>query len=217
MPDVCYKRLVTRDFVSGAKDTAKSFKNWDSCMDNRACKIIAIVGIVIASIVALWIVGSLLRCFKYGASGVLEFCCWCCGAGRHHGVQRPITQPHAQPGASGGPPMVIYQPVAAPQDAYYRGDSFYEERSSVKELEQDFDLEAQRPENKRRASGAHATPANYETAPLVYDEDPREDHELSVYHPRLTTAMPAQGYTPQAPYPRDEQQDYGKMYRHGNY
>lgn len=51
--------------------------------------------------------------------------------------------------------MVVYQPVTAPQDAYYRGNSFYDERSSVKELEQDFDLEAQRPENKRRAAGAH--------------------------------------------------------------
>ncbi|KAM3163616.1 PIN2-like protein [Lachancea thermotolerans] len=217
MSQICYKRLATRGFVSGAKDTAESFKSWDSCMDNRACKIIAIVGIVIASIVAVWIVGSLLRCFKYGASGICEFCCWCCGAGRRRGVQRPVAQPHSQPGVGGGPPMVVYQPVTAPQDAYYRGNSFYDERSSVKELEQDFDLEAQRPENKRRAAGAHRISGGREAVPLVYDEDPREDHELSVYHPRLTTNVAPQGYTTQTPYPKDEQQSYSKTYRHGNY
>lgn len=51
----------------------------------------------------------------------------------------------------------------------------------------------------------------------MYDEDPREDHELSVYHPRLTTNVAPQGYTTQTPYPKDEQQSYSKTYRHGNY
>lgn len=189
MSGVCYKQLVPRDFVSGAKTTAKSFKSWDTCMDNKACKIIAIVGIVLAVIVGVWIVGSLLLCFKYGASGICEFCCWCCCSDRRReraAARQQQQNQHQQHfmGGAGAPPAVVYQPVAAPQGAYYRGDSYYNERGSdksVAEVEQDFDLEAQKKKHWRKQ--------DREAVPLVYDEDTREEHELSVYHPAFAAAL----------------------------
>ncbi|SCV05710.1 LANO_0H13476g1_1 [Lachancea nothofagi CBS 11611] len=193
MSNVCLRGLVARGFTQDVKTTAESFKTWDTCMDNKTCKIVAIVGIVLACIVAIWIVGSLLRCFKQGASGCCEFCFWCCGSRRSAGPTAPPPQ-YMPP--QNNPPMVIYQPIAEPQGSH----NYYNERSndSVKEVEQDFDLEAQR----QRARGA-------ESRPLVSDEE----HEMSVYHPRTQAAA-------QAPYPNENTGNLyyqSPQYRHGNY
>lgn len=239
----CPQRLIPRDFTSDAKSTAKSFRSWDTCMDNKACKIIAIVGIVLASIVVIWIVGSLLRCFKEGASGIAEFFCWCCCSNKSK--RRDMMPQQHMP--ANNPPTVIYQPIQQPQTAYYRGtDAYYDERgdspnrkSDLYEVEQDFDLEEQRRKTARKN-------AKNDQVPLITDEED-EEHELSTFHPRMATYNPeptshgspytnynaqpttsynplaATPYTPQsanptAPYPRDEEEKpYGYNYRHGGY
>ncbi|SCW02447.1 LAFE_0F06634g1_1 [Lachancea fermentati] len=218
MSTICYKRIYSRDITS----VAESFKSWDTCMDNKVCKIIAIVGIVLAVIVGIWIVGSLLRCFKDGATGITEFFCWCCGSGRKRAAQDQSMRTQQ----TGNPPMVVYQPIQQPQNAYYPDESYYDERynGKVKEIEQDFDLEAQR--NKSLKRGVDRTP-------LVYDEE--EEHELNTYHPTLSTYQPqdiqqpnvqnnnrfspAPPYQPsQVPYPHDDAStNWGYQYHHGNY
>ncbi|SCU82988.1 LADA_0C09054g1_1 [Lachancea dasiensis] len=190
------RSLAPRSFVQDARSTADSFKSWDTCMDNKTCKIVAIVGIVVACVVAIWIVGSLLRCFVRGASGFGEFCCWCCCRSRT--PRAPVqtaasTGPVAPPGQV--PPMVVYQPIAAPTS---QPAAYYQESHSVEEIEQDFDLEAQRLQRDDRLPASK----------------PAEHYNMSVYHPRLTTT----------PYPRDadgfpadEPPPSQYHYRHGNY
>jgi hypothetical protein len=64
--------------------TAESFKSWNTCMDNRTCKIVAIVGIVVAALVVFAIMSWLVRCLCCGlscCSGCLGCgCCDCCGS-----------------------------------------------------------------------------------------------------------------------------------------
>lgn len=144
--------LYKREWTDGIEHTAKSFKNWDSCMADKPCKIIAIVGIVLASIIGLWLIGSLLTCIRQGFSGIGGFICWCCNS-NDNSKSNAHQQYSAQP-----PPNVVYQPV---EPGYYgnrvqgydQGEpQYYNEagsynnnnRSSIFELEEDFDLEGQR-------------------------------------------------------------------------
>lgn len=159
-----------REWTDGITHTAKSFKNWDSCMADKPCKIIAIVGIVLASILGIWLVGSLLTCLRQGFSGIGGFICWCCHSGNSgsgSGGSQPGQQYAAQPavnhhyGYGGQPPNVVYQPVE-PAGYYQRAGAKYQgqepqyyseasasaHRSSVFELEQDFDLEAQKQKSR---------------------------------------------------------------------
>lgn len=46
-------------------------------MDNTACKWIAIVGIILACLVGLWILGSIFQCLFYGMSCAAALCCLC--------------------------------------------------------------------------------------------------------------------------------------------
>ncbi|SCU86182.1 LAMI_0D00782g1_1 [Lachancea mirantina] len=223
---VCTKSLVARSFTSDVSSTAKSFEHWDTCMANKTCKIIAIVGIVLASIVAFWIVGSLLRCIRQGSEGFADFCCWCCGSSRR---RARVDQTMPAPGTGYMPgPTVAYQPVRAPQMAYYRGDDFYDEHSpsQVEEVEQDFDLDARKNKHMRDRR---------ESVPLVYDDAP-EEHELTTYHPQMNTFAPSYSthpsfapmsqprparYSPTrhqpGPYPADDESNVYNPYRHGNY
>ncbi|CAL9735142.1 hypothetical protein MOSE0_G07954 [Monosporozyma servazzii] len=149
-----------REWTDGITHTAKSFKNWDSCMADKPCKIIAIVGIVLASILGIWLVGSLLTCLRQGFSGIGGFICWCCHSG-NSGSGSGSSQPGQQYAAQ--PPNVVYQPVEpagyyqrAASTAKHQGEEpqYYSEasasahRSSVFELEQDFDLEAQKQKSR---------------------------------------------------------------------
>lgn len=148
--EVCaVDRLFPRSsFTENVQNTAKSFKSWSTCMNDKPCKIIAIVGIALASIVALWIIGAILTCFRQGVTGIGGFFCWCCNCGR--GSSRAAANEGFSRGAMAtAPATVIYQPIQQPESAYYRNrdDSFYDERrksNEVFELEQDFDLEKQR-------------------------------------------------------------------------
>lgn len=69
--------FIKRDIFRDATTTGQSFKSWDTCMDNNTCKIIAIVGIVLATLILLWILSSIFRCCFYSIS-CLEACCSCC-------------------------------------------------------------------------------------------------------------------------------------------
>ncbi|KAH3672423.1 hypothetical protein WICMUC_004259 [Wickerhamomyces mucosus] len=73
-PKEIYSQLIPRSLTS----TAESFKHWNTCMDNKVCKIVAIVGIVLAAIVVISLIGVLLRLVCCGAKGFLELCCCCC-------------------------------------------------------------------------------------------------------------------------------------------
>lgn len=73
--DFCPADFIKRlEFVS----TADSFKHWNTCMDNRTCKIVAIVGIVLAVIFLFWIISTLIRCLCMGVSCLEALCCSCC-------------------------------------------------------------------------------------------------------------------------------------------
>ncbi|CCD23453.1 Pin2p NDAI_0B04190 [Naumovozyma dairenensis CBS 421] len=179
---ICQVRstLFPRDWTDDIKTTGKSFRNWDSCMNDKPCKIIAIVGICLAVVVGLWLIGALLTCCRQGVSGISEFICWCCASGNRNRNNNVTNDGYARnsrvnnipvmPAMAGHhPSTVIYQPVQQPQTAatYYnnkRGNakqntnSYYDEfgrsnNDEVFELEEDFDLEKQKElSNKRKAS-----------------------------------------------------------------
>ncbi|CCF60262.1 hypothetical protein KAFR_0J01980 [Kazachstania africana CBS 2517] len=134
------------------KEDLESFKSWDTCMDDKACKIVAIVGIVLACIVVIWLIGSLLTCFRQGVGGICEFICWCssCYKNRSNQNVNQAYQP-AQPVGSYEPATIIYQPVQPPQSMYSndKNDGYYNEygnngSNDVFELEQTIDLDAQK-------------------------------------------------------------------------
>lgn len=169
MIGVCQVNSLVRrsKFTDGVIDTGKSFKSWDSCMHNKACKIIAIVGIVLAGIVGIWLIGALLTCFRQGVTGIGEFCCWCCNCCNNNPNRMgndPVNQGFNRVGGNiNGPPNVVYQPINMPERAYDKynpgGYSDYDPRKDNTnttvydesiELEQDFDLEDQKWKNKNR-------------------------------------------------------------------
>lgn len=149
-------------------------------MDNKTCKIVAIVGIVLASIFGIYLLGGVLYFFKSGVTNISDFLCWCC-AGRNKrndlGNQNYPQQP----------PMVVYQPVRGPQMDYERPERnvFYDEslsptKSDVTEMEQSFDLEAQRNHWSKRKNRNK----------IVADDE----IELEAYHPNI--AKPVSYTTP---------------------
>lgn len=160
-----------RDFTEDIKQTAKSFKNWNSCMADKPCKIIAIVGICLACIVGLWLIGGLLTCIRQGVTGIGGFICWCCNCSErntssysdnnHNNEYTPHMVPAYQPQQPmmyRSPPDVVYQPIKrgyyeeshqnVPDYGYYSEGN--QRSNSVFELEQDFDLEGQRIKSQRR-------------------------------------------------------------------
>lgn len=175
------RQLWAREWTSDVKNTAQSFKSWDTCMDNKACKIIAIVGIVLASIFAIYLIGGVLYFFKSGVTNITEFFCWCCACGKKS--KDPTNQNYQQ---QQQPPMVVFQPIRDPDPGYggYRGykgerdSAFYDERLSTKsdiDLEQSFDLEAQRNPWK-----------NNKQNKALRDDDFHDDEiQLETYHPNM--------------------------------
>ncbi|KAK9476019.1 hypothetical protein V1514DRAFT_354711 [Lipomyces japonicus] len=63
------------DLYHKAISFGESFKSWNTCMANLGCKIIAIVGIVLAAILAFTIITWVIRIIWCGA----EASCWLCG------------------------------------------------------------------------------------------------------------------------------------------
>lgn len=203
--DVCaINGLVARSFTNNVESTAKSFKSWNTCMDNKACKIIAIVGIVLAAITAIWLIGALLTCFRQGVTGIGGFVCWCCNCGQRS-ARAPANDGYGRAGAA--PATVVYQPIQRPESAYYRhrDDSFYDERkksNEVFELEQEFDLEKQRDKSRKNRLPA-----------VTHDDD------------NLAASNPWHAFNPQnarsshlSPYPAEEAAPYqAHNYYHGGY
>lgn len=97
--------LFRRDFGDNVKSTADSFKSWDTCMDNKTCKIVAIVGIVLAGLVVLWAISTIIQCLCMGVSCLEALCCCCCRSSKpvvYQEKQTPYNNPN------------MYQPVSAP-------------------------------------------------------------------------------------------------------
>lgn len=178
--DTCGIRyLLVRS--SGIESTAESFKSWDTCMDNNACKIIAIVGISLASIIVLWLVGALLTCIRVGITGISQFCCWCCNcnSNKNDHYPPPVNENYMNNRPYMPPSTVIYQPIQQPQSAYYGNpkDEYYDEAAKsndVYELEQDFDLEKQKEKVVSRKGTGTGVGNNRpkKLLPVVYDTEP---------------------------------------------
>lgn len=77
-PSKIANSLLKRDLHSYVVSTSQSFKSWDTCMDNKTCKIVAIVGIVLAALVGFWIIATFIRCCCLGFSCLEALCCCCC-------------------------------------------------------------------------------------------------------------------------------------------
>lgn len=98
-------------FARDIESTAKSFRSWDTCQKNKTCHIVAIVGIVLASLIALWILCSLLRCVRMGVDCFEAFCCCCRNAHRDRYVEQP--QPYHN-NMYRAPPMAPAEPTYQP-------------------------------------------------------------------------------------------------------
>ncbi|CAI4051532.1 Pin2p SKDI_15G2540 [Saccharomyces kudriavzevii IFO 1802] len=220
-------------FTDGVVSTGKSFRSWDTCMDNKACKIIAIVGIVLASIVAIWLIGGLLTCFRQGVTGMGQFVCWCCRCSddRNKNSGMPVNEGFSRVNMNAVPPStVIYQPIQQPESAYYKNDAkndaFYDEVKSpsneVYELEEDFDLEKQKEKTRRKQRNLEGQNPSGLT-PLVYDEETFEHNSPQAqYNARSSFIQNAADtnnnnnthHTPQSP--MFDINDYGENYYYGN-
>ncbi|KAF3992559.1 hypothetical protein FT663_01424 [Candidozyma haemuli var. vulneris] len=117
-PQTLVSNLVQRD----VKSTAESFKSWDTCMDNTTCKIVAIVGIVLAVLVVISILTTLFRCCCLGLSCAQALCCCCSrgGGSRRRSEPRQVTQDPFH-NANMYPRS---QPMSQAQPAYYPVDSY---------------------------------------------------------------------------------------------
>lgn len=107
LPSTCPSELLRRALDDKVTSTADSFKSWDTCMDNKTCKIVAIVGIVLASLVVIGLLSTVLRCMCCGVTSLVELCCCCCQMGSRR------EQPP--------PPRVQQNPFMYPQErrTYY--------------------------------------------------------------------------------------------------
>ncbi|KAK9325322.1 hypothetical protein V1517DRAFT_314600 [Lipomyces orientalis] len=126
--DITYEMLLSKrddnnDPIDKTISFAKSFRSWDTCMDNLGCKIIAIVGIVLAVILVFTIITWIIRIIWCGAEAgcwLCGKCCSCCSSdsGRRgkpsvNVYNIPQQQPYymgppAPPQQQGLPPMPTY-------------------------------------------------------------------------------------------------------------
>lgn len=89
-----FTSLDKRDLAEKAKSTADAFKNWDSCMGNTFCKIVAIVGICLGGLLVLWVLVALVRCCCCGVTTFAACCaiCSCCACCCNDNTQRTLSQ-----------------------------------------------------------------------------------------------------------------------------
>lgn len=119
--------IVTRGISDDVTSTAHSFKSWDSCMANKPCKIIAIVGIVLACLFAFWMISTLIRCCCMGISCLEALCCCCCrpaGSQRYVEKQTPVS-PFENPNMYPPTQAPVYQ-TRPPQQAYFAQNQGYQ-------------------------------------------------------------------------------------------
>lgn len=110
--ELCPSKLLARSFTSDVTSTADSFKSWDTCMDNKTCKIVAIVGIVLAALVCIWILSTVIQCICLGKTCLESLCMCCCRPARHQQIVEP--HPYNNPNMYGTlAPYYASQPPAA--------------------------------------------------------------------------------------------------------
>ncbi|KAK9464157.1 uncharacterized protein V1516DRAFT_669720 [Lipomyces oligophaga] len=129
--DIQYQMLAslvkrnTSDDLDDAKDKvvsfAESFKHWDTCMDNTGCKVIAIVGIILAVIVAFTLLTWIFRIVLCGA----QQACWCCNQCAHCCQSRSDPRARATPAPNNAYAIPNHQPYysgppAPPDDRFRR-------------------------------------------------------------------------------------------------
>ncbi|KAK9370401.1 hypothetical protein V1509DRAFT_617661 [Lipomyces kononenkoae] len=120
--DIEYEMLLSRrDIIDQTVSFGESFKSWNTCMANLGCKIIAIVGIVLAVILVFTILTWIIRIIWCGAEATCWLCgacCSCCTGGRRNDKSQvnvyniPQQQPYYMgppaPPQQGLPPMPAY-------------------------------------------------------------------------------------------------------------
>ncbi|CAN3376154.1 hypothetical protein DIURU_003759 [Diutina rugosa] len=94
--------LVGRNFIDDAtgsrSDVGGSWRSWDLCMKDTACTVVSIVLIVIGSLIVIWVLGTIFRCFYYGlACGDACFGCFCCCCGRNKRSKHNSSQNYEKP------------------------------------------------------------------------------------------------------------------------
>ena len=147
--------IVQRSWTSDVGSTVKSAKHWDTCMANKACKIIAIVFIAIAGLIVFWLLGSFFRCLRTGCEGWYSFFCWPCQCGNNRRSIQQQQQPMAPPPQYVATPQPQWNSNLAGQGNYYTNDRNRNDYGRVfeedLELEtQDFDLEAQKQKSEQK-------------------------------------------------------------------
>lgn len=84
------------------RDVTDNMSNWDSCQSHTKCKVVSIIGIILASFVLIWIlIASINFCFC-GFACAESFCCcftWCSRYPRHgqQGLQVPMYMNSEKP------------------------------------------------------------------------------------------------------------------------
>lgn len=121
---------IKHEFVKrfDVKSTADSFKSWDTCMDNKTCKIVAIVLIVLGGLIVMWAVSTIIRCACLGFSCLEALCCCCCRSGSKEYHEKQMNHPYNNPNMYGNhmpPPPVAYRGNPGYQPGY---DSGYDSR-----------------------------------------------------------------------------------------
>ncbi|PVH16364.1 uncharacterized protein CXQ87_004240 [Candidozyma duobushaemuli] len=123
--------LVSREEYHDGTETARSFRSWHTCMENKTCKITASVGITIALLLAIGLFFACVRGCRYSLSFGEAFCCCCVKRRKYEELQtlqypppppppeKPIQDPLMYPTK---PPMThIYVPSAPP--AYHASEA----------------------------------------------------------------------------------------------
>lgn len=121
-------------------------------MDNTTCKWVAIIGIVLAVLLVMWILGSIIRCFCLGVSCFQAICCCCNCCSCCDGNRRRDAPYNASysPGYGGQ-----QQPVVVQNHYHTRGDMSPPQYATVT----DFNDDASKPAT---TSYNHTNPAGYQ-------------------------------------------------------
>lgn len=106
--------------------TEETKSKWDSCMDKKWCKIVAIVCIVIGCLIVLWIISIIMNVIFCGGKCIRSFC-WCCSCNScccHRHPPPPPPPPPAKPpidsrGQAYNNPNMYYHPQGGPNTQQY--------------------------------------------------------------------------------------------------
>lgn len=74
-PDLTH--IIPREEYHDGTETARSFRSWDTCMDNKVCRITASVGITVAVLAAIVLFFACVRGCRYQLTFAEAFCCCC--------------------------------------------------------------------------------------------------------------------------------------------